>query len=190
MLAVPALFSFTDANTPNNPDPPKPTLVFPVAGLKAKIGSFWGAVRDGGKRKHEGIDIFAAKNTPVVAVTDGIISAVGNGGIGGKTVWLRSTGSKYSYYYAHLDTQLVRRGQRVKKGQILGRVGNTGNARNTPPHLHFGVYTSRGAVDPLPYVKGTKKMPIPPAAKKTTPAVKKKTTPAVKNKPVSKVKSK
>src|SRR5262245_22778476 len=66
------------------------SLAFPVAGKKAKVGSFWGAVRDGGKRKHEGIDIFAKKGTPVVAVCDGIIISSGNTPRGGKTIWLQS----------------------------------------------------------------------------------------------------
>jgi murein DD-endopeptidase MepM/ murein hydrolase activator NlpD len=135
-------------------------LVFPVSGKKSSIGSFWGAARDGGKRKHEGIDIFAKKGTPVVAVTDGIVSAVTNGGIGGKTVWLRSFDYSWTAYYAHLDQQKVKRGQFVKKGEVLGTVGNTGNARTTPAHLHFGIYTWNGAVNPLPYVKQSPKVDL------------------------------
>jgi hypothetical protein len=57
-----------------------------------------------------------------------------------------------SLYYAHLDKQLVEAGQRVKKGDTLGLVGNTGNARFTPSHLHFGIYNYHGAVDPWPFV--------------------------------------
>ena len=71
--------------------------------------------------------------------------------LGGKVVWLRTTGGA-SLYYAHLDSQLVRPGDRVAVGDTLGLVGNTGNARTTPPHLHFGIY-SRGPKDPLPYVR-------------------------------------
>ena len=55
-------------------------------------------------------------------------------------------------YYAHLDKQLVHEGQQVKKGDVVGLVGNTGNARFTPSHLHFGVYTVKGPIDPLPFV--------------------------------------
>jgi murein DD-endopeptidase MepM/ murein hydrolase activator NlpD len=145
-------------------DPPPSSisskLAFPVSGKKSSIGSFWGAARDGGKRKHEGIDIFAKKGTPVVAVTDGIVSAVTNGGIGGKTVWLRSFDYSWTAYYAHLDQQKVKRGQFVKKGEVLGTVGNTGNARTTPAHLHFGIYTWNGAVNPLPYVKQSPKVDL------------------------------
>jgi murein DD-endopeptidase MepM/ murein hydrolase activator NlpD len=131
-----------------------PSLGFPVAGGKGRIGSFWGADRDGGRRRHEGVDIFAPRLTPVVAAADGIVVGLRNGGIGGKTVWMKATDKKVYLYYAHLHKQLVHEGQVVKKGQILGLVGNTGNARHTASHLHFGVYSAqgRGALDPLPFV--------------------------------------
>ena len=129
-----------------------PSLVFPVAGSKAKTGSYWGDARDGGKRNHEGIDIFAPKKTPVIAAANGYVTRVAEGGIGGKTVWMRASEHDIHLYYAHLDEQKVTDGQSVKKGDTLGTVGNTGNAKFTPPHLHFGVYTSRGPIDPLPFV--------------------------------------
>jgi murein DD-endopeptidase MepM/ murein hydrolase activator NlpD len=136
-----------------------PSLDFPVAGKKAKAGSFWGDDRDGGKRKHEGIDIFASKLTPAVAAADGYVTGVREGGIGGKTVWMKVADKGYYLYYAHLDKQLVEDGQRVKKGDTLGLVGNTGNAKYTPPHLHFGVYTHNGPVDPWPFVNRAVKTP-------------------------------
>ncbi len=129
-----------------------PSLVFPVAGSKAKTGSYWGDARDGGKRNHEGIDIFAPKKTPVIAAANGYVTRVAEGGIGGKTVWMRASEHDIHLYYAHLDEQKVTDGQSVKKGDTLGTVGNTGNAKFTPPHLHFGVYTSSGPIDPLPFV--------------------------------------
>ena len=129
-----------------------PSLDFPVSGKKATVGSVWGDARDGGKRSHEGIDIFAPKLTPAVAAADGFITGVREGGIGGKTIWLRPEGKAYTLYYAHLDKQLVQEGQRVKKGDVIGLVGNTGNAQYTPAHLHFGIYTFGGSVNPLPYV--------------------------------------
>ena len=70
---------------------------------------------------------------------------------------MRPAGKSYTLYYAHLDKQLVAEGQFVKKGETIGLVGNTGNARTTPAHLHFGVYTFGGAVDPLPFVNRTNK---------------------------------
>lgn len=129
-----------------------PSLGFPVSGSKAKTGSYWGDARDGGRRNHEGIDIFAPRKTPVVAAADGYVTRVAEGGIGGKTVWMRASKHNIHLYYAHLDEQHVSDGQSVKTGDTLGTVGNTGNAKFTPPHLHFGVYTSGGPIDPLPFV--------------------------------------
>lgn len=139
------------------------SLAFPVEGKDSRaIRSFWGDSRDGGRRKHKGIDIFAKRGTPVLAAKDGRISRVKEGGLGGKVVWQREVGNHYSLYYAHLDTQLVRQGQIVRAGDTVGLIGNTGNARYTPPHLHFGIYQRRrGAVDPFPFVD--EPSGIPPA---------------------------
>ncbi|MGI0105399.1 peptidoglycan DD-metalloendopeptidase family protein [Salinimicrobium sp. WS361] len=132
----------------------EPVYSFPVADKgNTAVQSMWGATRDGGRRSHEGIDIFAPRGTPVVAATSGRVSSTGNKGLGGKQVWLRDSKRGNSLYYAHLDSIIARPGMRVKVGDTLGLVGNTGNARTTPPHLHFGVYKGyRGAQDPLPYV--------------------------------------
>lgn len=132
-----------------------PTYSFPVAGLSSKaVQSFWGAERDGGRRSHEGVDIFAKKGTPVLAAVDGFVSNTGNRGLGGKQVWLRDGLFGSSLYYAHLDSIIARTGQRVKIGDTLGLVGNTGNARSTPPHLHFGIYRrGSGAINPFPFVE-------------------------------------
>lgn len=133
-----------------------PQYSFPVAGKSNNaVGSFWGMPRDGGKRRHEGIDIFAAKGTPVTAATNGYISYAGEKGLGGKQVWLRDGLLGKSLYYAHLDSIAVNVTARVSAGDTLGFVGNTGNARFTPPHLHFGIYRSGGAVNPLPFVYET-----------------------------------
>jgi murein DD-endopeptidase MepM/ murein hydrolase activator NlpD len=141
-----------------------PSIGFPVSGSKARPGSFWGDAREGGKRRHEGIDIFAPKGTPAIAAADGYITGVREGGIGGKTVWLRPEGKNIFLYYAHLDKQVVQEGQAVKKGDVVGTVGNTGNARYTPAHLHFGVYTFSGPVNPWPFVnKAVKSAPAVPA---------------------------
>ncbi|WP_372917408.1 peptidoglycan DD-metalloendopeptidase family protein [Salegentibacter sp.] len=131
----------------------RPAYIFPVlAGMNNSIQSYWGATRDGGARSHEGIDIFAKRGTPVVAATDGRITYTGEKGLGGKQVWLRDNKRNQSLYYAHLDSIHPISGK-VKMGDTLGYVGNTGNARTTPPHLHFGIYKSyRGAIDPLKFV--------------------------------------
>lgn len=122
------------------------------------IGSVFGDARDGGRRKHEGIDIFAARHTPVIAAADGIVR-IGNNRLGGKVVWLRPSNRPLNLYYAHLDSQLVTSGQSVVAGDTLGLIGNTGNAKTTPPHLHFGIYGSGGAIDPLPFLRPGKSKP-------------------------------
>ena len=126
--------------------------------------SFFGVARDGGARRHEGIDIFAPRGTPVIAAEAGLVSRVGDTPRGGKNVWVR--GDQRSFYYAHLDSIAVAAGERVARGEVLGTVGNTGNAVTTSPHLHFGIYkSSQGAVDPLPLVgrKKTRAAYTPPA---------------------------
>jgi murein DD-endopeptidase MepM/ murein hydrolase activator NlpD/SH3-like domain-containing protein len=130
-----------------------PTLAFPVTPkVKSNIGSFWGVARDAGARRHEGIDIFAPRGTALVAAADGVVTRVNENVLGGKVVFLSPHSKNYTLYYAHLDKQLVEAGQKVKTGDTIGLMGNTGNARTTSPHLHFGIYTSSGAVDPLPFV--------------------------------------
>lgn len=130
-----------------------PTLAFPVRpGTERDIGSRFGAPRDAGARSHHGIDIFAERGTPVVAAAPGVVNRVNETEIGGKVVWLRDTFGN-SLYYAHLDSQAVSSGMQVNVGDTLGFVGNTGNARTTPPHLHFGVYRrGEGPVDPYWFV--------------------------------------
>jgi murein DD-endopeptidase MepM/ murein hydrolase activator NlpD len=141
------------------------SLAFPVAGSRSKIEDKWGASRGGGIRRHKGIDIHARKGTPLVAVCDGVIVEKAHTPIGGKTLWLKSSQHGWKAYYAHLDKQLVKEGQYVKKGQVIGTLGNTGNARTTPPHLHFGIAGGNGWVNPLPYVKNAKKVAAPKISK-------------------------
>jgi len=137
-----------------------PSLAYPIkAPGKNHIKSFWGADRDGGGRKHEGIDLFAAFRTPVIASANGTVTRVNETPLGGKVVWMRPEKKEYSLYYAHLDTQIVKDGATVKTGDTLGLMGNTGNARFTSPHLHFGIYTFGGAVDPLPFVNPVENEP-------------------------------
>lgn len=132
----------------------QPTLSFPVSGKNSRaVGSFFGDPRDGGKRSHKGVDIFAPKGTPVLAASDGVVGRVTTNRLGGKVVWLTSLKKRFTQYYAHLDSQAVKPGQSVHIGDTLGFVGNTGNARFTPPHLHFSIYKLRaGAVDPFPFI--------------------------------------
>lgn len=127
-------------------------LPFPVAGVSpTAIGSVYGDPRDAGRRQHEGVDIFAPQSTPLLAVADGVATA-GRNSLGGNVVWLRSDGA--NYYYAHLEAAAFNARRRVTAGELLGYVGNTGNARTTPHHLHFGIYRRfGGSVDPVPYLR-------------------------------------
>jgi murein DD-endopeptidase MepM/ murein hydrolase activator NlpD len=142
-----------------------PSLGFPVSGKDDRaIGSFWGVARDGGRRKHEGVDIFAKRGTPVVASVEGTVRGVNTNRLGGKVVWLSDSKRDQVLYYAHLDEQLVQPGQHVRVGDTLGRVGNTGNAVTTQPHLHFGIYRYRGgAVDPYPFLRSPLTKLVQPA---------------------------
>lgn len=139
----------------------QPVYVFPVVGKgNSAVQSYWGAIRDGGRRNHEGIDIFAKRGTPVVATTKGRVTSTGDKGLGGKQVWLRDAKRGNSLYYAHLDSIIATPGMSVNPGDTLGLVGNTGNARTTPPHLHFGIYKGyRGAINPLPFVYQSREAP-------------------------------
>jgi murein DD-endopeptidase MepM/ murein hydrolase activator NlpD len=128
-------------------------LPFPVVGAEAdSIRSLFGASRDAGRRNHEGVDIFVQRLTPVLAVAAGR-AMPRQDALGGNTVWLNTPGT--SYYYAHLDRVAVKDQQDVKVGDVLGYVGNTGNATGMPSHLHFGVYRwGREPIDPLPLLLG------------------------------------
>jgi len=130
-------------------------LTVPVEGVaRASLRSTWGAPRSGG-RTHRGTDIFARRGTPVLSATRGVVWKVGGDPLGGRVAIVLGEGRAF-YYYAHLDrwAEGIRVGGEVLPGQVLGFVGNTGNAATTPPHLHFGVYRlglgGVQAVDPVP----------------------------------------
>lgn len=132
-------------------EPPDRNLTMPVAGVSVRrVADTWHA-RRGRARRHEGQDIFAPRGTPVVAAASGVIVHVGENRLGGHTVSVLGAGGR-TYYYAHLDRYVAADhiGADVGRGTVIGYVGNTGNARTTPPHLHFGVYTASGPIDPLP----------------------------------------
>ncbi|HWH16437.1 MAG TPA: M23 family metallopeptidase [Candidatus Paceibacterota bacterium] len=103
----------------------------------------------GADRRHEGIDIFAPRGTYIVSATEGIVARIGENRLGGTIVFILGPGGE-RYYYAHLDSvdPMLTVGQRVGTSTILGRVGTTGNAAGTPPHLHFGIYGNGGARNP------------------------------------------
>ena len=139
------------------------SLVFPVEGADhSAIGSVIGDPRDNGARAHEGVDIFAPRGTPVVAVADGRIEESRNTPTGGLVIWQADAASSLIYYYAHLDELIAREGMYVRAGDVIGRVGNTGNARGTRPHLHFAVYRPGTVpVDPVPMLAARHAGPAP-----------------------------
>ncbi|MFC2177416.1 murein hydrolase activator EnvC family protein [Actinomycetota bacterium] len=113
----------------------------------------WGFARSGG-RTHKGTDIFASRGTKVLAPDSGRVSLRSNE-LGGIVVWLTGEAG-VSYYIAHLDGYPggLSSGQRVSKGQVVGYVGNTGNARGTSPHMHFQMHPGGGApVNPFPTLR-------------------------------------
>jgi murein DD-endopeptidase MepM/ murein hydrolase activator NlpD len=121
----------------------------PVAGVRVDdvTGNF-GAPR--GSRRHDGVDIFAPRGTPVHAAAAGTVRFAGATPRGGWTVWIRSAG--WDVWYTHLDAIApgLREGMAVGPDALVGWVGNTGNASGSPTHLHFEVATGAGPVDPLP----------------------------------------
>ncbi|MDQ3205387.1 MAG: M23 family metallopeptidase [Pseudomonadota bacterium] len=127
------------------------SLPVPVEGVEARrIADTFGAPR-GRDRQHAGVDIFADRGTPVVSTTRGVVTSVREGGLGGRQVWVLGPGRE-RHYYAHLDDWApgLEAGDVVWPGHVLGEVGDTGNARGTPPHLHYAIYGADGATDPLP----------------------------------------
>jgi murein DD-endopeptidase MepM/ murein hydrolase activator NlpD len=133
---------------------PGGAYVFPVAGA-VRFSDDWLAPRSGG-RSHEGIDIFAAAGTPIVAVADGSLYNVGYNGLGGWRLWLRD-GAGTTFYFAHLSSYApaAREGASVSRGTVIGYVGNSGDAQGGSPHLHFEVHPGGGGpVPPYPIITG------------------------------------
>lgn len=129
---------------------PDEELLMPVLGVRVEdIVDTWHQPR--GNRLHEGQDIFAARGTVIRSATDGIVRRVGVGERGGNFIFITGAGGRI-YYYAHMDyvSPLLKNGTRVTADTILGFVGTSGNATETPPHLHFGIYTNNGPINPLP----------------------------------------
>lgn len=116
-------------------------ISFPVEGrTPSAIAGRWGDGRDGGVRDHKGVDIFAPRGTPVLAVTSGTISTVETTATGGRVVWERDDARGLLFFYAHLEEQLTTEGKKVSAGDVIGTVGNSGNASGGSTHLHFGVF--------------------------------------------------
>lgn len=137
----------------------------PVQGVRTRqLTDQWGAPRSGG-RKHQGIDIFAKCGTPVLSATHGLVTRIGTNMLGGQIVRVLGPGG-YWHYYAHLsEFGDIKEGQLVTAGTVLGKVGDTGNAKGTPCHLHYGVYSrGGGAENPYPLLTAPRADSLSPAA--------------------------
>lgn len=149
--------------------------VFPVAAAISVADTFGAARADTGW--HHGDDLFAARGTPVVAVADGVLFSVGWQRLGGRRLWLRDEAGN-EFYYAHLNRYAarVRDGREVRAGDLLGFVGNSGDAEQTPPHLHFEIHPASllglgydGAVDPTRYLRAWPHVGAQPIAREPKP---------------------
>lgn len=143
--------------------PPPTASPVPVQGVAAvDIAATFGAPRSG-DRTHDGVDIFAPRGTPVLSATRGVVLSVRESGIGGRQIWVIGP-ARERHYYAHLDDWApgLERGNVLRAGDTIGSVGDTGNARGTPTHLHYGIYAAAGAFDPLPRLHaGSGLTPVP-----------------------------
>lgn len=152
----------------------KPLLV-PVQGVPlAALRDTFADRRDGGLRGHEALDIPAPRGTPVLAADEGRIAKLFTSVPGGLTVYQFDTHRQRTYYYAHLDSYApgLREGMPVRRGQLLGHVGSSGNASPGAPHLHFAVFSLQPGQgwwqgrpqNPLPLLQGAPAARPPPAA--------------------------
>lgn len=138
--------------TTTSPPPQSSGGACPVAGA-VSFSDTWGAPRSGGRR-HQGVDMIAARGTPIAAIYAGTIKRISTSTLGGKSIWLRA-GNGDEFYYAHLDGYGdISVGQSVGEGHVIGYNGSTGNAPEWLPHLHFEFHPGGGsAVNPYPLVK-------------------------------------
>jgi peptidoglycan LD-endopeptidase LytH len=146
---------------------PLPRLAMPLPGLTAaQLRDTFSETR-GGERQHEALDIIAPAGTPVLAVADGHVEKLFNSERGGLTIYQFEPSGRYAYYYAHLRGYApnLTEGDAVKRGQVIGYVGSTGNADPATPHLHFAVFElgperqwwKGTAINPYPMLGGTAK---------------------------------
>ena len=161
--APPSTGEIADAATLPLP-PGMPALLVPVRGVQASQLSDTFTQARGTGRRHDAIDIMAPRGTPVLAVADGSVEKLFLSKPGGRTIYQFDPDRKVAYYYAHLDSYapLLAEGQQVRRGQVLGYVGSTGNASPEAPHLHFAIFVlgpekhwwQGTAINPYPLLGG------------------------------------
>jgi murein DD-endopeptidase MepM/ murein hydrolase activator NlpD len=159
----------TPAMPPQVPAPvaaPAPgSLMIPVAGVTAgQLQDTFDDNRGGGERAHEALDIMAPRGTPVLAAGDGTVEKLFTSVRGGLTIYEFDPDATHAYYYAHLDRYAagLAEGKRLKRGDLIGYVGSTGNASEDAPHLHFAIFVlgpekrwwQGTAIDPYPLLGG------------------------------------
>lgn len=137
-------------------------LMIPVHGVtRRQLRDTFNARRSGG-RTHRALDIMAKKGTRVLSADDGVVLRVDRNELGGKVIYVADPYRRFVYYYAHLDEWVypLKAGQHVKRGELIGSVGTTGNAPDNAPHLHFQMMRMTGRhywdgppVNPLPYLR-------------------------------------
>ncbi len=142
-------------------------LMVPVHGISPRqLRDTYNAPRSGG-RAHRALDIMAKKGTRVLSADDGVVMRVGSNELGGKIIYIVDPDGRFVHYYAHLDKIVwpLREGQKVKRGELIGSVGTTGNAPKNAPHLHYQLlrlqrgtpYWNGPPVNPIPYLRKTGK---------------------------------
>lgn len=122
--------------------PTPAALLLPVQGVSAaELTDTYTDARSEG-RSHDAIDIMAAKGTPVLAVADGYVEKLFTSERGGLTIYQFEPSGRYAYYYAHLDRYAdgLAEKQQIRRGEVIGYVGATGNASPDAPHLHFAIF--------------------------------------------------
>ncbi|MDZ5458586.1 M23 family metallopeptidase [Azohydromonas lata] len=148
-------------------------LLLPVEGVApAALRDTFNQGRDAGTRPHEALDIPAPRGTPVFAVDDGRLVKLFTSVPGGLTLYQFDPGSRYAYYYAHLDryAQGLHEGAQLQRGDVVGYVGSTGNASADAPHLHFAIFRLGAerqwwkgeAVNPYPLLSPAQPVPRKP----------------------------
>jgi murein DD-endopeptidase MepM/ murein hydrolase activator NlpD len=141
-------------------------LAIPVAGVKAnQLVDTFDAARSQGRR-HDAIDIMANEGTPVISTADGTVEKLFNSVRGGMTIYVRSRDQHWIYYYAHLSAYApgLHEGQQVRQGEVIARVGHTGDASAAGPHLHFAInqmapgerWWNGTAINPYPLLAGNR----------------------------------